>query len=130
VFPWVISDYSSATLDLSDPGSYRDLSKPMGALNESRYAGYLYLLKFLVKLYINVRLSEFLDRFHSFEENVTTGIPAFMYGSHYSTMVGVVLHFLVRLQPFAGTLKLLHSFYFQFTIFRCSTSQRNAKWTF
>ena len=24
-----------------------------------------------------------------------------MYGSHYSTMVGVVLHYLVRLQPFA-----------------------------
>ena len=29
-------------------------------------------------------------------------IPPFMYGSHYSTMVGVVLHFLVRLQPFAS----------------------------
>jgi hypothetical protein len=25
-----------------------------------------------------------------------------MYGSHYSTAVGVVLHFLVRLQPFAS----------------------------
>ena len=82
--PWVLTDYTSDSLDLSDPKVYRDLSKPMGALNETR-------------------LREFLDRFHSFEENtISTGIPAFMYGSHYSTMVGVVLHFLVRLQPFAA----------------------------
>lgn len=27
VFPWILSDYSSKTLDLSSPSSYRDLSK-------------------------------------------------------------------------------------------------------
>jgi hypothetical protein len=27
VFPWIISDYSSESLDLSNPSSYRDLSK-------------------------------------------------------------------------------------------------------
>ena len=32
VFPWVLRDYTSATLDLSDPATFRDLSKPMGAL--------------------------------------------------------------------------------------------------
>lgn len=36
VFPWVISDYSSSELDLSDPDSLRDLSKPVGALNPVR----------------------------------------------------------------------------------------------
>lgn len=36
VFPWVLSDYTSETLDLEDEGSYRDLSKPMGAQNEKR----------------------------------------------------------------------------------------------
>lgn len=36
VFPWVISDYSSPTLDLSDPKSFRDLTKPIGALNPER----------------------------------------------------------------------------------------------
>jgi len=30
VFPWILQDYSSETLDLSDPQSFRDLSKPMG----------------------------------------------------------------------------------------------------
>lgn len=36
VFPWVIADYSSPTLDLSNPKSFRDLSKPIGALNPER----------------------------------------------------------------------------------------------
>lgn len=58
------------------------------------------------------RLREFLDRFDTFEENVTSGIPAFMYGSHYSTMVGVVLHFLVRLQPFAALHKEMQNGHF------------------
>lgn len=36
VFPWVLSDYESETIDLNDPRYYRDLSKPVGALNEER----------------------------------------------------------------------------------------------
>ncbi|KAE8911777.1 hypothetical protein PF003_g4293 [Phytophthora fragariae] len=32
VFPWVLADYDSEVLDLTDPDVYRDLSKPMGAL--------------------------------------------------------------------------------------------------
>jgi factor associated with neutral sphingomyelinase activation len=38
VFPWVIQDYSSPKLNLDDSKSYRDLSKPIGALNEVRLA--------------------------------------------------------------------------------------------
>ena len=30
VFPWVLADYTSEELDLSDPKTFRDLSKPMG----------------------------------------------------------------------------------------------------
>ncbi len=29
VFPWVLADYSSPTLDLNDPATFRDLSKPV-----------------------------------------------------------------------------------------------------
>ena len=36
VFPWVLADYVSEELDLTDPGVYRDLSKPMGALDNVR----------------------------------------------------------------------------------------------
>ncbi|KDO23700.1 hypothetical protein SPRG_10478 [Saprolegnia parasitica CBS 223.65] len=80
VFPWVLSNYTAEHLDLSDPTNFRDLSKPMGALNEER-------------------LHEYWERYHSFDDPV---IPKFLYGSHYSTAAGVVLYFLVRLQPFAS----------------------------
>ena len=30
VFPWVIQDYTSATIDLDNPQVYRDLSLPIG----------------------------------------------------------------------------------------------------
>ena len=36
--PWVLQDYTSQTLDLADPAVYRDLSKPVGALDASRLA--------------------------------------------------------------------------------------------
>lgn len=38
VFPWILADYSSETLDLSDHRVYRDLAKPIGALNPERLA--------------------------------------------------------------------------------------------
>lgn len=37
VFPWILSDYTSEKLDLSNCGSFRDLSKPVGALDEKRF---------------------------------------------------------------------------------------------
>jgi WD40 repeat protein len=79
VFPWVVRDYESPVLDLNDTETFRDLSKPMGALNPDR-------------------LQEFWERYNSFDDPV---IPKFLYGSHYSTCAGVVLFFLVRMQPFA-----------------------------
>ncbi|CAK9169218.1 unnamed protein product, partial [Ilex paraguariensis] len=77
VFPWILSDYNSKTLDLANPSSYRDLSKPIGALNADR-------------------LKKFQERYSSFDDPV---IPKFHYGSHYST-AGTVLYYLVRVEPF------------------------------
>ena len=79
VFPWVLSNYETAELDLRDPRNYRDLSKPMGAQCPRR-------------------LEHFLARYEAMRGDPE--LPPFMYGSHYSTAVGVVLHFLLRLQPF------------------------------
>uniref|UniRef100_A0AAR2KFC7 Neutral sphingomyelinase (N-SMase) activation associated factor n=1 Tax=Pygocentrus nattereri TaxID=42514 RepID=A0AAR2KFC7_PYGNA len=73
VFPWVISDYSSPQLDLLNPASFRDLSKPVGALNTER-------------------LERLLERYRDMPE------PRFMYGSHYSSP-GYVLFYLVRVAP-------------------------------
>ena len=38
VFPWVLADYTSEVLDLNNAASFRDLSKPMGAIGEARAA--------------------------------------------------------------------------------------------
>eukprot|EP01105_Mastigella_eilhardi_P025380 TRINITY_DN68_c0_g1_i2.p1 TRINITY_DN68_c0_g1~~TRINITY_DN68_c0_g1_i2.p1 ORF type:complete len:2854 (-),score=674.35 TRINITY_DN68_c0_g1_i2:50-7438(-) len=79
VFPWVIADYTSEKLDLSDPKIYRDLSKPIGALNPDR-------------------LEALLERYRSFDDPI---IPPFLYGSHYSS-AGIVLFLLIRMEPFTS----------------------------
>lgn len=33
IFPWVLKEYQSDKIDLSDSDIYRDLSKPIGAQN-------------------------------------------------------------------------------------------------
>eukprot|EP01102_Stenamoeba_stenopodia_P003313 TRINITY_DN1325_c0_g1_i2.p1 TRINITY_DN1325_c0_g1~~TRINITY_DN1325_c0_g1_i2.p1 ORF type:complete len:734 (+),score=167.59 TRINITY_DN1325_c0_g1_i2:1-2202(+) len=86
VFPWVLADYVSDKLDLSNPSVYRDLTKPMGALNETR-------------------LKEFMKRYENFSD---PDVPKFMYGSHYSNS-GVVLYYLVRLESFTTLLLQLQS---------------------
>lgn len=80
VFPWIIKDYVSEILDLENPEVFRDLSKPVGALN-------------------NERLADILERYRSLDDDL--GIPKFMYGSHYSS-AGVILHYLVRQEPFTS----------------------------
>ena len=80
MFPWILSDYTSEHIDLSDPNVYRDLRKPIGALNAAR-------------------LAEFRERYETFDDPI---IPKFLYGSHYSTAAGVVLYFLLRSEPFTS----------------------------
>ncbi|KAL3113398.1 hypothetical protein niasHT_012312 [Heterodera trifolii] len=36
VFPWVLNNYTSDRLDMGDVANFRDLSKPIGALSDSR----------------------------------------------------------------------------------------------
>lgn len=36
VFPWILADYDSLELDLNDPATFRDLTKPMGAQSTDR----------------------------------------------------------------------------------------------
>jgi hypothetical protein len=69
VMPWVIADYTSPSLDLTDPGTFRDLSKPVGALTPER-------------------LKKFWRR-HEEE--------GWMYGSHYSSPSTVMLFLLRRI---------------------------------
>ncbi|KAL8682600.1 MAG: hypothetical protein Q9186_001373 [Xanthomendoza sp. 1 TL-2023] len=87
VFPWVLSDYKSEELDLTDPRSFRDLTKPMGCQTPERQA-------------------DFRDRYQSFAEMGDHNAPPFHYGTHYSTAM-IVTSYLIRLQPFIQSYLLL-----------------------
>jgi hypothetical protein len=52
IMPWIIAQYDQSTIDLTDSKTYRDLTKPVGALNE-------------------VRLNEYLERYQSFNEVIS-----------------------------------------------------------
>ncbi|CAH1764076.1 14320_t:CDS:10 [Entrophospora sp. SA101] len=81
VFPWILCDYESDTLDLSDPKIYRDLSKPIGAINP-------------------IRLEQFVERYESFYDP-SGRIKQFHYGTHYSSAATVACY-LIRLEPFTS----------------------------
>lgn len=132
VFPWVLANYSSAQLgestaththtvslkwhvtalthavsvspDMTNAATFRDLSKPVGALNKERLDRLLVrLLRMCVfELRVCVTLAAF-----SIRDEVLTELlcpqaryrampePPFMYGSHYSSP-GYVLFYLAR----------------------------------
>ncbi|XP_067052011.1 protein FAN-like isoform X3 [Acropora muricata] len=73
VFPWILADYKCDALDLNNESTFRELSKPIGALNETR-------------------LAQLKERCKEMPQ------PKFLYGSHYSTP-GYVLYYLVRVAP-------------------------------
>nr|XP_009290100.1 neurobeachin isoform X6 [Danio rerio] len=76
VFPWVLTNFESEELDLTVPSNFRDLSKPIGALNPKRAVFYA-------------------DRYESWDEET----PPCHYTTHYST-ANSTLHWLVRIEPF------------------------------
>ncbi|XP_048703578.1 neurobeachin isoform X2 [Caretta caretta] len=77
VFPWVLTNYESEELDLTLPGNFRDLSKPIGALNPKRAVFYA-------------------ERYDTWEDDQT---PPYHYNTHYSTSTST-LSWLVRIEPF------------------------------
>ncbi|OCH84794.1 beach-domain-containing protein [Obba rivulosa] len=84
VYPWVLSDYSSASLDLNSPESFRDLSCPMGALTPARREA-------AHSRYVNLE---------------SVGEKPFHYGTHFSSSM-IVCHFLIRMEPFTHMFKTL-----------------------
>jgi factor associated with neutral sphingomyelinase activation len=85
VFPWVIQDFDSAQLDLANPQTFRDLEKPIGALNKDRLAHFRQRYEDMPREKPGLPLPEGIP-------------PPFMYGTHYSTP-GYVLFYLVRVAP-------------------------------
>lgn len=79
VFPWILTDYDCEELDLTNPASFRDLSKPMGAQTPDR-------------------LKQFKKRYHDWDDPQGE-TPPYHYGTHYSSAM-IVASYLVRMEPF------------------------------
>lgn len=75
--PWILVDYDSPTLDLKNEAIYRDLSKPIGALNPSK-------------------LQECLTTYQQYEEG---GMPPYMYSSAPVSPLAIYF-WLVRMEPY------------------------------
>lgn len=80
VFPWVLADYTSEMLNLTNPKTFRDLSKPMGAQTKER------------KL-------KFTQRFKDVEKIEGDMTVQCHYYTHYSSAI-IVASYLVRMPPF------------------------------
>ncbi|XP_059046581.1 WD repeat and FYVE domain-containing protein 3 [Achroia grisella] len=79
VFPWILADYDSLDLDLTDPATFRDLTKPMGAQSTDR-------------------LEQFRKRYKEWDDPHGE-TPPYHYGTHYSSAM-IVCSYLVRMEPF------------------------------
>uniref|UniRef100_A0A8C3KM47 WDFY family member 4 n=1 Tax=Calidris pygmaea TaxID=425635 RepID=A0A8C3KM47_9CHAR len=83
VFPWVLADYHSETLNLSNPHTFRDLSKPMGAQTVERKR-------------------KFIQRYSEVEKSEGDLSAQCHYCTHYSSAI-IVASYLVRMEPFTQT---------------------------
>ncbi|KAI9293170.1 beach-domain-containing protein [Neoconidiobolus thromboides FSU 785] len=81
VFPWILTNYTTDTIDLKDSKNYRDLSKPIGALDD-------------------MKLKQSIQMYNEFEDPNNI-IKKFHYGTHYSSAGGVAFY-LLRLEPFTS----------------------------
>ncbi|XP_053567057.1 lysosomal-trafficking regulator isoform X2 [Bombina bombina] len=89
VFPFIVSDYVSETLDLHETIIYRNLAKPIAVQSKEKEDRYVDNYKYLEDEYGKG------DR----EDDPMPPVQPYHYGSHYSNS-GTVLHFLVRMPPF------------------------------
>jgi len=84
VFPWVLADYTSDELDLNNPATFRDLSKPMGAQSANRAK----------------------DFRKKYEDLAEMDPNPYHYGTHYSSAT-TVASYLIRLPPFVKSYLML-----------------------
>jgi factor associated with neutral sphingomyelinase activation len=128
VFPWVLTDFTSETLNLKDKSIYRDLSKPVGALNPKRLAAcreYAHSRRQPAAHLSSTRLQrsqpqespslvsapthrvcrlggrryfEMEEANEGLEDDNPMKTPPFLYGCHYSTP-GFVVYYLLRKSP-------------------------------
>ncbi|XP_034408549.1 lysosomal-trafficking regulator isoform X4 [Cyclopterus lumpus] len=89
VFPFILRDYTSETIDLQDTSIYRNLIKPIAVQSKEKEDRYVDNYRYLEE--------EYKKGIH--EDDPMPPVQPYHYGSHYSNS-GTVLHFMVRMPPF------------------------------
>ncbi|KAH9153783.1 hypothetical protein AeRB84_004025 [Aphanomyces euteiches] len=92
IFPWVLADYESDKLDLTNPASFRNLERPIAVQSEQSFSFFTERYKVLEMEY-----QRSLKGPRSIDD--MPQLPPFHYGTHYSSSA-FVIGFLIRLQPF------------------------------
>ena len=98
VFPWVLANYTSSKLNLTEAKNFRDLHWPMGAQQEQQREIFRQKYRDLEECYY-AALEE--RKYITDPQMQSDCLPPFHYGSHYSTM-GFVLWYLIRQEPFTS----------------------------
>lgn len=78
-FPWVLVDYTSKELDLTNSDVFRDFSKLVGAYSDSR------------REYLKLK----------YQEMCASGFSPFFFSSYISNPL-IVYHYLIRMEPFTS----------------------------
>ena len=78
VFPWILSNYTDEKLDLNNPNNFRDLGRPIGAMNIER-----------------------LNTLKEFMKEMDDPTQKCLYRSHYSNPA-MVIGYLIRTEPFSS----------------------------
>ena len=80
IFPWIITNYDdNDDFDICEEKNYRDLSKPIGALNRDK-------------------LAKFTEKYLNDKTNYSTNEPPYLYPIHYSSPL-IVMFYLNRKLP-------------------------------
>ncbi|GKT34706.1 hypothetical protein ADUPG1_008010, partial [Aduncisulcus paluster] len=99
VFPWILNhNKDSNSIDFSDPKSFRDLSIPMGCQDHTRRERF-------IQRYNDAKMAYDMMRKNGMAH---VALPPFHYGTHYSSSA-VVLHYLVRVEPYSSQHVILQS---------------------
>ncbi len=94
MFPWVLSNYTSPVIDLTNPANYRDLSYPMGAQTPERRRRAQEQYSSSLEMY-DACVEGGDDTMRMFQG------PPWHFGSNYSN-AGFVSWYLIRMEPFTS----------------------------
>lgn len=101
IFPWILADYDSEELDLTDSSTFRDFSKSMGAQSPERLSQFKKRYRKCSDILQERHVFKMIILFCRYKEwdDPHGETPPYHYGTHYSSAM-IVCSYLVRMEPF------------------------------